>query len=298
MKFLFIITVVLLAVQFCHCTEHPRGHLQPLGSHQPPEGDIEKIDVIPPPDVFYNKYIKRSKPVIFKDAAKALPGFSLWNDDYLRTEYGDNIVRVDFGKKENRAHSADPMPLAEFLDIYKSSDRYLVDTLPEPMWKEFMLLPCITCGGFTKRLQDAVLWFSNGGTKSFLHMDTVDNIICMISGHKKWFYVDIKYIDHVDFDHKEGDYCAVDVDKVDMYRYPGLQDVPWWSADLAPGDCMYVPYGWSHQVTSISRNIAVNIWWTPIEQFNISDCQAAVDSGSLGAASLSHFNFTPAEQFR
>ena len=39
--------------------------------------------------------------------------------------------------------------------------------------------------------KDTVMWFSSGGSKSFLHMDTVDNINCMISGVKDWFIVDL-----------------------------------------------------------------------------------------------------------
>ena len=36
-----------------------------------------------------------------------------------------------------------------------------------------------------------MLWFSSGGTKSFLHVDTVENINCMMSGQKDWFFVDL-----------------------------------------------------------------------------------------------------------
>ena len=70
-----------------------------------------------------------------------------------REKYGDVDVRVDYGKKENRARSADNMPLKEFLTIYNDSDRYLVDTLPEEMFEEFVLPSCLLCGGFTSRLQ-------------------------------------------------------------------------------------------------------------------------------------------------
>ena len=72
---------------------------------------------------------------------------------FLRKNYGDVIVRVDYGKKENRARAADDLPLSEFLAIYNDSDRYLVDTLPQEMWHEFSLPTCLLCGGFTYRLQ-------------------------------------------------------------------------------------------------------------------------------------------------
>ena len=62
-------------------------------------------------------------------------------------------MHVDYSKKENRARSADEMSLSEFLAIYNSSNRYLVDTLPKSLWSEYSLLDCISCGGFTKGLQ-------------------------------------------------------------------------------------------------------------------------------------------------
>ena len=67
--------------------------------------------------------------------------------------YGDVTVRVDYGKKENRARPADNLTFMEFLAIYNDSDRYLVDTLPQEMWHEFSLPTCLLCGGFTSRLQ-------------------------------------------------------------------------------------------------------------------------------------------------
>ena len=45
------------------------------------------------------------------------------------------------------------MTLKEFLNTYNDSDQYLVDSLPEEMWGEFILPPCLLCGGFTSRLQ-------------------------------------------------------------------------------------------------------------------------------------------------
>lgn len=81
-----------------------------------------------------------------------------------REKFGDVDVRVDYGKKENRARSADNMPLKEFLTIYNDSDRYLVDTLPEEMFEEFVLPSCLLCGGFTSRLQARKL------TSSDLHI--------------------------------------------------------------------------------------------------------------------------------
>ena len=55
---------------------------------------------------------------------------------------------------------------------------------------EVELLRCMHCGGFTEHLQDAVIWFSSGSTKSVLHYDAVDNINCVLDGKKEIFLVD------------------------------------------------------------------------------------------------------------
>ena len=51
--------------------------------------------------------------------------------------------------------------------------------------EEYALLKSLNCGGYTSVLQDAVVWFSSGGTKSVLHIDAVDNINCLFDGTKE-----------------------------------------------------------------------------------------------------------------
>ena len=60
------------------------GHLQPLGSHRDPEGPLEEVQGFPDAQIFFEKYVTGSKPVVFKDAAKKIPAYSKWTDDYLR----------------------------------------------------------------------------------------------------------------------------------------------------------------------------------------------------------------------
>jgi len=56
--------------------------------------------------------------------------------------------------------------------------------------EEYTLMTSLHCGGFTDVLQDAVMWFSSGGTKSVLHFDAVENINCLFSGSKKFIMID------------------------------------------------------------------------------------------------------------
>ncbi len=65
--------------------EPPAGHLQPLGSHRPPEKNgVDVLDIVPDPLHFFDNYVKKGKPVLFRGAAKNMLAYKLWSDEYLR----------------------------------------------------------------------------------------------------------------------------------------------------------------------------------------------------------------------
>jgi len=45
----------------------------------------------------------------------------------------------------------------------------------------------------------------------------------------------------VPIDVPDGGYASVDVEKVDMYKYPTLQKLPWYNVIMNAGDCLYIP---------------------------------------------------------
>lgn len=75
----------LLQALLCNrgIAQDPVGHMQPLGSHMAPL-EVEVRDSVPDPIEFFNNYVKLSKPVLFKGAAKKFKSFETWkNDDHL-----------------------------------------------------------------------------------------------------------------------------------------------------------------------------------------------------------------------
>ena len=54
----------------------------------------------------------------------------------------------------------------------------------------------------------------------------------------------------------------LDVEALDVARYPTWLEMEWWEAELHPGDCIFIPTAWYHHVdTAPGRSIAVNFWW-------------------------------------
>lgn len=61
------------------------GHMQPLGSHRPPEDSISVLSHVPDPVEFYEEYVVKQTPVLFKGAIAGTPAVTKWNsDEYLR----------------------------------------------------------------------------------------------------------------------------------------------------------------------------------------------------------------------
>lgn len=164
--------------------------------------------------------------------------------------------------------------------------------------EEYALLKSIGCGGFTNMLQDAVFWFSSGGTKSVLHYDAVDNINCLFDGTKELLMINKSHLLQAHIDKVNGAFSSVDVDKVDMYKFPGLQTIPYYKVLMEPGDCLFIPARWVHQVRSYGqRNLAVNIWWAHFVKFNQSDCESSPYKDK-DLIPLSQFDFHPQEAIR
>ena len=84
----------LLCSKYCTADVFSEAHLKPLGSHRTPDA-IEERNDIPSPFEFWDKYVKVSKPVVFRGAGKQSKAFMLWTDQYLSENYGNLEVRIE-----------------------------------------------------------------------------------------------------------------------------------------------------------------------------------------------------------
>ncbi|XP_067667671.1 bifunctional peptidase and arginyl-hydroxylase JMJD5-like [Haliotis asinina] len=199
----------------------------------------------------------------------------MWTDDYLKKKFGEETIMVEKYKKEVRDAGINKMTLGKFLSVYKEKDIYMVQDMLDVMRDDMSIPRSIQCGGFQDVMETVVLWFSSGGTKSVLHLDEMENFNCLLDGTKDLVIVDRKYKAEIEDRGwmANGVYSQMDVDKVDLEKYPKVQNVPTFKVSMEPGDCLYIPYKWYHQVNSFgNRNLAVNIWFTHIPWFNYTDC--------------------------
>ncbi|XP_078697158.1 uncharacterized protein LOC144925121 [Branchiostoma floridae x Branchiostoma belcheri] len=262
-------------------SELPRGHGEELGRHRDPEGHIPVLHDMPSPLEFWEKYASQRKPVLFKGVAKNFPAFSLWTDEYLLENYGELKVKLE-AKAEKDKYPVGEKGLAQdtirnFLKTYKNQDKYIVSQLPDPMSKEVLVLPCVRCGSFKNRVLEANLWLSSGGTKSLLHKDADNAFNCLLNGTKDWILIDPEHEVNVPIAEEAsgeyGGFSLINVDHVNLQRYPDFAKVPWWYANITAGDCLWLPYSYLHQVRSYgTKNMAVSVLFSRLKEFDSTGC--------------------------
>ncbi|XP_061166531.1 bifunctional peptidase and arginyl-hydroxylase JMJD5-like [Saccostrea echinata] len=272
-----LLAFVLLAVGLCEVKASPPGHLKPLGGHRDPIGGIPVTGKFPSPWVFHEEFVKKSQPLVMRKVLEKdnIPAYRLWTDKYLREKFGNIEVEVELGKKENRsAGMLRNVTMAKFLHVYQKEDVYQVFDLTPEMKQDFNLPLSLQCGGFQNFLQMVIMWFSSGATKSHLHNDHLDNINCLLDGKKEIILIDRKYR-HIVMEkgwNSKGGFSEVDVESVDMIKFPQLQNIPYNRITINKGDCLFIPYKWLHYVDSKpGRNLAVNFWFHHLPWFNSSD---------------------------
>ncbi|EDV24225.1 uncharacterized protein TRIADDRAFT_57495 [Trichoplax adhaerens] len=294
MKTLFL----FLSINVCTTSDDLRGHNQPLGMQRDPDGHIDTLTSLPTPREFWENYLSKSRPVLIKNAIGSSPAFNLWNDRYLKSNFGKFIFKIE-GKTEDQRKPIGSLglgfdQLSNFLDTYEDRKVYIVSEMPAPMHKDILVPSFMACGSISNRIRESHLWFSSGSTRSRLHSDPIFTLNCLLVGQKNWLFMEPKYSKYLGVESSYGiggRHCSINVDKVDLYRYPKVGKVPWRFANATSGDCIYLPRGHFHQVSSIgSKNLAYTILFDISKKdfkiFNQTGCDH-VESATLSNVPMS-----------
>jgi len=112
------------------------------------------------------------------------------------------------------------------------------------------------------------LWFGNESVVS-THFDLSDNIACVVAGRRRFTLfppdqLPNLYVGPLDHTMAGQPASMVDLARPDFEAYPRFRDALAAAsvAELEPGDAIYIPANWWHQVEALSSfNVLVNYWW-------------------------------------
>lgn len=112
------------------------------------------------------------------------------------------------------------------------------------------------------------IWIGNA-VVTRTHYDLNDNIACVVAGRRRFSLFPPEQLPNLypgPYERTIGGVpvSMVDIDRPDLSRYPRYAEAQAVRVDieLEAGDALYIPYGWWHQVRSLSPfNVLVNYWW-------------------------------------
>ncbi len=112
------------------------------------------------------------------------------------------------------------------------------------------------------------IWIGNR-IKVHTHFDLLYNIACVVGGRRRFTLLPPEqvvnlYIGPIDFTPAGTPVSMAPLLAPDLQRYPRFAEAMRhaMSAELEPGDAIYIPYAWWHHVESLTPfNVLVNYWW-------------------------------------
>lgn len=142
---------------------------------------------------------------------------------------------------------------------------------------------------------EAKLWIGNAAMVA-PHYDLLENLACVAVGRRRFTLFPPEqlpnlYIGPLENTPAGAPISMVDLRAPDLDRYPRFADALAASqtAELEPGDAIYIPYMWWHGVEALDRfNILVNYWWA-----DYPDHSKVHPRTALGVARLAFGDMTP-----
>jgi ribosomal protein L16 Arg81 hydroxylase len=244
------------------------GALQTLWQSSPDYAVVEKREQLSREE-FVERYVRGCRPVVITGLARDWPALQRWSPQDLKQRFGHQEVEVQAERTADPQYEVNKLQhrrrvrLAEFVDQVlaagPSNDHYLTANnellrRPEfaPLLRDIGSLPDY-CDA-SQLAHSGSFWFGPAGTVTPLHHDTLMLFHTQVVGRKRWRFVSPletpKLYNYYDV------YSPVDIDRPDLNRYPDFGQVKVLDVIVEPGETIFLPLGWWHQVTALDLSMS------------------------------------------
>ncbi len=227
---------------------------------------VETVDRIQPQE-FARSFIRRNKPVLMTGMMNEWPAMQTWSFEFLYRlgskesvllEEG-NVMQDDtsFRKQSFQDYLRQLIEETEqgdnkpYLSVFKIFERF-------PHLKNDVDFSIINQH---KLKASTVGWIGPAGTVTGYHIDWGDNILAQICGRKCIHLAAPEESDNMYVSPKfdQGTtISSVDLQCVDHEKFPRFKNVKHHRIELHPGQMLFIPRGWWHDVRSLDKSISVS----------------------------------------
>lgn len=224
------------------------------------------------PDEFYARYVFANRPVVLPGLMRDWPALTRWSPEALKERFGEVVIEVTRGREGDpryednfRAHCV-AVTFAEYVDMVigggPSNDYYLVarnEVLDQSglaaMRDDFHFPPGFLDPAGTDR-RFVRLWFGPAGTVTPLHCDNRNVLFAQVRGRKLMRLVPPHFLSRLA--NNRGCYSALDLEHLDVDRFPSLRGLPVLETVVEPGEFLFIPVGWWHEVRSLEVSMSLS----------------------------------------
>jgi Cupin-like domain len=241
-----------------------------LAELSPNFGTIERRSRIDREE-FLEKYYATNTPLILTDMMADWQAMSSWCPEFIKENYGNCLVQVQTNRNSdpnyeiNTEKHKKTIELREYVDMVvnggNTNDYYMVANNGNLDREDFkgLLNDIQMFPEFLDPLKSkerVFFWFGPAGTITPLHHDTMNIFMAHLYGRKRWRLISPAYTPLVY--NNIGVFSEIDLENPDDDKYPLFKDVRVIETVLEPGEVIFVPVGWWHQVKGLDITIALS----------------------------------------
>jgi hypothetical protein len=228
------------------------------------------------PQIFLEAYYAANRPVVLAGEMAGWPALDRWTPEYLKHVVGSREVEVQANRaadedfERNMTAHRSHMPFDAFIDRISApnagNDVYLTawnsasnaEAL-SPLQADLGSLDKLLIGGEVGQgaTSQGMMWIGPAGTFTPLHHDLTNNLLLQIRGRKMVLLVEPADTDRLYNDHHVYSRIRDLTEPGLVDRFPKLEGLRVHQVLLTPGEALFIPLGWWHQVRALDFSVSI-----------------------------------------
>jgi hypothetical protein len=218
-------------------------------------------------DEFLELYYAANRPVVLLGEMDDWPALQLWTPDYLKAKVGSAPIEFQGGRAGNPQFEIEmekhrrEVGFTEFIDLIREgrgNDAYI--TANNSARNRTALAPLADDIGrldkFLAGADEGMLWIGPAGTMTPLHHDLTNNFLVQLVGRKRVKLVPAGDVGKL-YNDRHVFSQVIDLEEPDiLVRFPGLAGAHVYDVLLEPGEILFLPLAWWHQVKALDFSVS------------------------------------------
>ena len=228
---------------------------------------------------FLVRYYAAGRPVILVGEMSAWPALSRWTPGYLQKRIGAAPIEYQGERSKDErfemykdAHRRE-LPFDRFIDLISAApgnDAYM--TAYNSARNAAALAPLAADLGFLEKFlareaaaPHGMMWIGPAGTVTSLHHDLTNNLIAQVVGRKRMKIIPAADVGKL-YNHRHvfSEIADLEAAALEPGRFPLLAGARVYDVTLAPGEIIFIPLAWWHQVQALDFSVTItytNFLW-------------------------------------